>query len=330
MKKYNAVVIGCGSIGALKPIELDSQASKNVLTFANAFYRNDRINLVGLIDLDHNKMVDACTKWDCHMHFSLSDIREKINIIAVCVNTEDHFKVITGIKKELGYCPEIIIAEKPLGLSQEECQDIIDYCDENNIILMVDYIRRYNHHLRSIRSTIRALWEVEGATIYSCRIAYNRGLYRDGCHAIDFCNYIFGSFIDGYRLEGPAIIDLDDTDPTYSYHLIYEGCKNVVMTAIDGRYCSMFEFDIINGGRIRLLNNFAKIEIYDLEKDGTYGSYSRLCQVPFVSIDTNLANTLTELVDNAVAFLNCEDVPHCTGTDALQVHKIINHIRGRA
>ena len=59
MKKYNALIIGAGSIGALKPDKLDNIKSKNILTIAHAFKKNPQINLIGIIDIDKNKAIEA-------------------------------------------------------------------------------------------------------------------------------------------------------------------------------------------------------------------------------------------------------------------------------
>lgn len=50
MKKYNALIIGAGSIGGLKPEKFDNRKTKNILTVAHAFYKNKRIDLKGFVD----------------------------------------------------------------------------------------------------------------------------------------------------------------------------------------------------------------------------------------------------------------------------------------
>ncbi len=63
MKQYTAAIIGCGSIGALKPDEYDHKEGKNILTHAHALYNNIQIKEIIFIDSDEDKMNAARMKW---------------------------------------------------------------------------------------------------------------------------------------------------------------------------------------------------------------------------------------------------------------------------
>ena len=92
-KQYTAVVIGCGSIGALKEDKYDSPeepakgASLSILTHAHAYYDHPRIDLLGFVDSDIDKRLSAATKWNA---LSCEDITgfSSPDIISVCTPTE--------------------------------------------------------------------------------------------------------------------------------------------------------------------------------------------------------------------------------------------------
>jgi len=49
---YKVIIIGSGSIGALKEARYDDINSKSILTHANAVYRHSKYKLIGIIDQD--------------------------------------------------------------------------------------------------------------------------------------------------------------------------------------------------------------------------------------------------------------------------------------
>ena len=61
--RYTAVLLGAGSIGALKPNEFDSPDTEEILTHAHAIYNHPKINLLGIIDSNINKAKKAGNKW---------------------------------------------------------------------------------------------------------------------------------------------------------------------------------------------------------------------------------------------------------------------------
>jgi predicted dehydrogenase len=88
MSKYKAVIIGAGSIGALKPDHLDSPHTANILTMAHAFHSHPEIELVGIIDKDIGVAEKAAKKWQCAPFHVINSFSFDIDIVAICVDTE--------------------------------------------------------------------------------------------------------------------------------------------------------------------------------------------------------------------------------------------------
>jgi len=67
MKYKNWLIIGAGSIGALKPNELDSPTTENILTHAHALHRlrgRREIDDFFIVDVDEEKAGEACVRWN--------------------------------------------------------------------------------------------------------------------------------------------------------------------------------------------------------------------------------------------------------------------------
>jgi predicted dehydrogenase len=324
--KYNAVVVGSGSIGATKPDKFDSPKTKNVLTIAHAFYKHPQIDLIGIVDTDQLKCRKAANKWKTMAYQSIHQIGKPIDIMALCIPTEYHYNFIfdhfNGASCKV---PKILLAEKPFCNSYDEAVKAKAILERKNIRCSIDYIRRYDTSIQLLREKI---YNGNVGEIYSCIVHYDRGLVRDGCHAIDLCNYLFGKFIGGEILPGRRVNDYDDKDLTYPVHMVYENCGNVFMVPGNGEAFSIFEIDITGErGRYRLVDHGLKIETYQVEKEKTYGTYNAM------SIDyieprekTELPKALMNYVDIAVRFMPIKEDLLCTPDDAIEVHRIIEKL----
>jgi len=324
---YNALIIGAGSIGALKDDKFDSPNNPDkVLTHAHAFYKHPDIRLQCVIDREYKKARLAAKKWGSEWAIDSCGVSHVLtaypfDIVSVCTPTETHRDIVQSIC-EAEHKPKVLIIEKPCGSNLNECIDIKNMCSAHNIPVIVPYIRRFIPLLIEVKKCVDTCGVIYGATIY-----YNRGLYRDGCHAIDFSRFLFGKFIQGCSLSGEGIPDYSKDDLTCSYRLTFERCGNVIMHAVDGRVGSIFEMDIITDkGRFRLVNNFAQIYFQGIEREPVYGSYSRYDPGCFNCTTTQLHRGLDFMAQNAIEVIEGHE-PKCGIDDALAVHEIIEEIK---
>jgi predicted dehydrogenase len=330
MKKgrYNAVVVGAGSIGAMKPDKFDSPKTKNILTIAHAFYKHPRINFVGIVDTDLFKLIDARKKWGVQTSRYISEIDNEIDILALCIPTEFHYPFIkNNFDTPIIKSPKILLAEKPFCETYNESTAARDILRRAVIPTSIDYIRRYDKSMQDVKSKFD---KGSYGEAYSCTIHYDRGLYRDGCHAIDICNFLFGKNLGGSVLPGRRANDYDDKDLSYPVHMVYEKCGNVFMIPGDGRAHSIFEIDIIfEKVRIKFVDHGLKMETYNVEPEKTYGSYKSL-STNHKTIKTGLHNALYNYVDNAVKFLDGKEQLICTAKDAVETQMILEDLtRGK-
>ena len=322
-KKYNMVIIGAGSIGAMKPDKFDSPKTKNVLTMAHAAYNNRRINLF-IVDNDLEKLSAACKKWKCRGFQTLADFRGRADIIAVCTPTETHYEVIG---EAISYFPKVIIAEKPFCSNITEAIEIHERCNNQNITLMVDYIRRYDSATEAIRKILNQASLFINNSIYHVIVNYNRGFIHEACHAVNLMHYWFGNCNSVELIPGREIIDRDENDPSVSL-VCRHTAADVYYLPVDGRKVSMFEITIMTSRGKIILRDHGKIAEFQAVKDEeTYGNYKSLDKNIIIT-ETELPIALSNLVKTAVAAADGDHgLNFADGYEALAVHRVIKQYK---
>lgn len=312
---YKALIIGCGSIGALKDNQYDSPSHPSqILTHAHAYYEHPDIELVGVVDSDLGKTKQAGLKWNCPAYHGFG-YNFKADIISVCTPTETHYDIL---KQILNIKPKLVIAEKPFCSNLQEAEKITKLYEKANIPILINYTRRFDLIGSRILNKIK---NGEYGEIYHARCLYGRGLLRDGCHGIDIFNWILEK--TNHIEKQTAIIDYLTTDPSYCLHLMYEKCFETYIIAVDSRNYGLFEIEFVTEKGIISFTKWGwHIHISTPEPEKTYGQYQSLIRnKEFLATGLNMA--LYNMVQNAVDFLNKKADLKCTVEDAIKVHKVI-------
>lgn len=326
---YKTVIIGAGSIGALKPDAYDSPDTENILTHAHACYKHPDIELTGIIDKNSDKAIRASNKWNC-MYATDTDILSDFDhdIFIIATPTETHKQILLDI---IQYKPKFVIAEKPFCSNAEEAREVIEAYKQANIPMSVDYIRNYDYQIRSLIEQIKLGYYGQ---IFSCICWYVRGLRHEGSHAINLFNKMFGEFIDGKIYEtGNCFPDRDINDRSCAVHLIYQNCQNVIMIPVDSRTAfNVFNIEIMTEkGKIILSEHGKYIEFYPRIPEPTYGDYNTLSAFAETRIKTEIDLIYIIAEAEAGCFIkNQGGNPksfYCTPEDALKVHEIIEYLR---
>lgn len=319
INKYTAVIIGCGSIGAMKPKGFDSPTTKNELTHAHAIYNithrgNKCIKLLGFIDLKKSIAQAAAIRWSSSIYKSSYG---KPDIVIISTPTDTHLNVVKFVVNELE--PKLIIFEKPVGRNLLECTEIKEIAKRP---IAVHYNRRYEIEHQRMARQIHMLRESNG--IYCCHIKYGRGLLHDGSHALDLMNWWFGEPREVYHTNK---IDELKGDFSYGFAARWEGCPQIVFTPVDSKYVGMFEIDIITFiGNYSFISNGTRLAIRPVKSGCEWGDYPVLHSTGR-SHKTNLTKTLHYLYKNVWSYLRGSGEPlRCTIDDALKVHKTYKFI----
>ena len=316
--KYKALVIGAGSIGALKPDEFNSPESKQIYTHAHACYSHPNIDLVGIVDHDMDKAEQAANKWNTIPFDSIKIFYNSFlelykgaspDIVIVATNTNTHYDIIHQL---IPYKPKVIICEKPFCSNLEQAHNISELCKDAGINLIVNYTRTFVPELKELSNDLKV---GKYGEVYNFTLRYSRGLMREACHAFYWCLQTFGAV--KWSEWNNTIYDSPMKGDYSSFmDCCMENCENIAFIPIGPAY-STYNADIYTEkGRIELLNNWKTIRYHENVKS-TYGDY-KATGLLFEDKQTQLDQALTFLLDHAIFSMNI-DLP--VDTYALDVHK---------
>lgn len=319
MNKYSAIVVGCGSIGALKPDKYDGPDTENMFTLAHALHEHPQVEIIGFVDTDKDKVERACAKWGVTNAMNLSMF--PADIVVISTHTENHLQVLEdvcrAVRSRVIDRKMVVLLEKPAGISPIDVGIV-----PSLVTVGVDYTRRYSGAFQRLAKTLR------GEKVHSCVVHYNRGLYRDGCHAIDLFHWFFGE-MNYKRVLGIPILDYSDTDPTEFVHMEFERCPHVLMVPVDGREICLFGITVVaDSGRYTVTDDGVSIE-YAAKSGSAYGDYDTISSLRSYTYATDMEIALFRYVREAVQVLDGErEQFSCTLNDSNKVHETIQRIRG--
>ena len=322
-KPYKVLIIGCGSIGALKPIKFDSPASKLPLTHAHAFNRHPDFEITGVCDMDKEKADEAADRWGT---LSYTDIdratREAVpNIIVIASPTTTHLSMV---QKAIWNAP-LLLVEKPMGENTKQWRRMKSGFVYSNTDVLINYMRRYLPAIQRFRDT---LLETE---VLSARLIYGQGLQRDGCHGLDLFRYLLGECIGVTNAYNTPYKVKDEGDSDYRARLAFERCHYVDLVPIPTSAFSVFQMEFITTrGIFNLHTNGQYLEHLPVAPEGTYGNYPALKWIGTHRQHTDLDNVMTYMAEHCSQILQGNEKPKCTFEDGLAVHRIIEDIRRKA
>lgn len=290
MKPLKTIIIGAGSIGALKPDNIESIKSKKILTHAHAIYKDKRFKLSGIIDTNKENGIKAAYKWGtvyCKNIPLYASTHGRCDVAVIACDTKHHISIFKQLIRHIR--PHTIIIEKPCGNNLKEAKYIFNTAKRHNIQIVVNYNRGFCKLIPELQK------QISNDKILAVNFFYQRGLKRDGCHALHLLCYLLGSFISGIKLPF-EVIDYIDEDPTIKAHLEFKRCKNVTLIPCDGREFCIFELEIItNKKRIKTIDYGAGINVINVINEKIYGNYKTIGNKINKKIKINLSKTLENM-----------------------------------
>ena len=255
MSKKNAVVIGCGQIGALYDIDKDNL----VLTHAKGYHLSPNTDLIFVVDKNVQVAKKVSHKYNCNYLIDYKQIPiNDIDIISICIDTQFHFEVLQylyNIKYQ-----GLIILEKPVVSSQEHL-DILKTFNKNFLDkITINYIRRFDEEYINILNRLK---DGVYSPIELVDINYFGEFEHNAVHALNIMNFLF------------------DIKPVVKYKdkklviLSYNDIK-VLFKQIDTKYLN---YDIIfftNSHKVVFENLGYKVKIFQMQESDNFDSINEL------------------------------------------------------
>lgn len=257
---YNALVIGCGKIGAMYDFENDK-----IQSHAKAFYIDPRFSLA-VYDIDNAISNKIAVKYNCEvLNYIDEDNLKYFDCVSICAPTEMHLPLLK-IATNAG--TKVIICEKPVSNKTEELDKaLLLYSGRSKIL--VNYIRRFQPCFIELKGLISIILAKEALT--NIDIRYQRGFINNCSHALDLIEYLTESEINLSDIKKHNMIpDHFVNDPTVSLQAGWDGI-NVCIIGLSYVSFSHFEIDLFfEFHKICIRNAGNSIEIYKAEKGSDF------------------------------------------------------------
>ncbi len=121
----NAIVVGVGSLGK---------------QHARIYAENSKTNLLAVLDSNTSTRNEIAKQWNTRPCASIDEIEEPIHLASVVVPTVAHYRVASQLL-ERGVP---VLVEKPITMTVEEGNALIDLAKKKNLVLQVGHIERFN------------------------------------------------------------------------------------------------------------------------------------------------------------------------------------------
>lgn len=170
---YKVLIIGCGSQGCFADAP-NSGCESKVISFAKAFSERRNLFDVYVTDKDIVAVELAIRTWG----FKIDEFGIPYDVIVIATPDETHYDILKNIPF---MCPRVklVVCEKPMCMTYEQCNKIISLYEEYKIPILVNYTRRFIPYLNALKQN--------GKAIHG-NVTFNRGWEHTGTHAIDFFN----------------------------------------------------------------------------------------------------------------------------------------------
>ncbi len=214
MKNINFGIIGCGIISDFH---------------AKAIEATNGATLIGVADINYDRAMDFAEKCNAHAYETVEQMLSDKEIDAVCICTPSGFHADPAIKAIRA--KKHVIIEKPLSVTNEDCDRIIAAADEEGVcagvitqyrfsdaihklkelisegklgkIISAELIMKYNRTQEYYDSSSwRGTWKLDGGS-----------LMNQGIHGVDALLYVMGDVVgvSGYTKTLTHTMEAEDT-----------------------------------------------------------------------------------------------------------------------
>lgn len=175
MTRYRAGLIGCGNIA-----QAHAAGYRHV--------ENAQIELVAGSDInpDGEKCRHLVSEYGIRIYKDQNEMlaREKLDLVSICTWPRGHCEsTIAAAKSSV----KGVLCEKPMAVSLDEADRMIEACDKANVILAIGHAHRFSPQAIEARKQVRKGEIGEINMIWGhCKL----DLMNNGTHVIDLINYL--------------------------------------------------------------------------------------------------------------------------------------------
>lgn len=247
MEKLKVAIVGCGNIAG--KFDLGLSGDDFPCTHAGAYSRSKYFEILMCIDPDEDNVNILKNKFNVIKSYTSTPSSSSVDVVSICSPTGKH---LDSVKEAILLNPKLIFCEKPIALTVKDTEKVIRLCKDNNIILAVNYTRRWDPEVIKLKNAVRTgeYGELRAITAF-----YNKGVMNNASHLINIFQWIFGDLTIKY--VGSGYIDYEEGDPTCSFVLATKSGVEILFssgnsndyTNFEAKFAfSKIELTLLNGG----------------------------------------------------------------------------------
>lgn len=314
------LIIGLGQIGMGYDIFLDP--TKFVFTHARAASLHDQFEIIAGVDPDNRR----CDLFEFHYkvpaYSSISCIKDLASIDMVVIASPSllHMQTFDEVIKKLK--PKIILCEKPLSFDIDESRFMVETCENLDIKLFVNYMRRSDPGAIKIKEMIASgiiKQPFKGLAWYS------KGFFNNASHLFNLLEYWFGNFQDFTLINEGRFWDNNDPEPDVMVK--FQNAEVTFLSAWE-EYFSHYTIELLSpSGRLRYEQGGEIITFESIYADPNIADY-KILNPKAIPINNNFSHYQANVYNQIANAFNNENYHLCNGDQALRtlefMHKITN------
>ena len=179
-----------------------------------------------------------------------------------------------------------VFVEKPLALSLEEIDEIIEVYEQSNKTLTVGFNRRFSPFVQDIKQKlgglnlpINVVITVNAGEIQANHWTQNMSIgggriIGEACHFIDLITYLSGSLVDSVIMNSMGENPQENTDNATILLKYQNGSTGVINYFVNGnKGYSKERIEVYSQGKTMVIDNFRKSKYYGLKSSGMSGIF---------------------------------------------------------
>jgi len=322
MKKFfNAVVIGCGNIGAKA-----GNYGKSVQpgTHAGAYQADKRTRLVALVESDKERLPFLKKDFpDVKIYTDPDEMFGKIkpDIVSIATPTSTHCELVLLAAKHK--CPAIL-CEKPISLNISDARKMISACHKNNSILFINHMRHFDPILRKWSEKVKSGFLGQ---VYQGNAYYYNGLFNNATHIIDLLITFLGEPIAVSAYYNRTTSN-DKSNLNADGIIFFENDVKITLQTLSKNY-GFFGFRIFGErGMLDITRAGFDVQYRKKIKHKYFKGYFELDEK--TKEEGDLRSFMASAIGYVVDCLEGKKQPISTGEDGLAVLKILESLKKSA
>ena len=332
--KYTAAVIGLGRMGSTFDDEIDQARGPGgdnrgpglILPYCHgpSYYSSEKISLIAGADPDPEKREKFGKRWeieDKNLFESHQELLEvvKPDILSVCTTAKIRSEIVIDAA---GSGVIAIWAEKPISTTLKEADEMIEICEQNDVVFAVNCARRWNPHYYQAKKMIDKgdFGKILQITGYgSAHASHN------GSHLIDTMRFLGGGDVSWVFGEVESESLDGNKDFRANGYLAFTNGARGYLRSMD---CGAGNWNIeVLGEKARFLSS-GDTEVLEFEKVGkkVSGDFTGNVKIPFPQ-PARFQGMGLSIIDDLIHGIETGSSPRCSGRDGLAALEIAIALR---